>query len=427
MVQVMQLSLFLMILLSLSCGTIPQDSQINSISWAGSILTLFGMAIVIQLVGNLAIKAARRDHTNGINSDAASRLDRNLERCRWASIAAVVISLRYWGLAEATADLPWVKHSLALQSLVLLTPGTLLMMFCIMTAERFSAHALNTLTKTPTNTFRCLMSSAPKIRFLLGTSLFPILMLLGFIDVIQILPLHDSYTAVLNIGLVVIFLILVLPWTAVRFMDTTPIAGVEQKWIKGLTQAAGLGKIEVAIWNTNKRNMNAVVVGFVSPFRKLLLSDQLIERLPRTQLAMVILHEAAHLKRRHLPLRMLSIIPIWGTAAAISPWFETSQWFAPTGSISCILLTLLTLRWVSHRTEHDADIEACRIAASLSDQFNELPDSFEQAGRELSRALLEVTSERTSSRKSSWMHPGVLARISTMRANREKSVVLGIS
>ncbi|MCH1494643.1 MAG: M48 family metalloprotease [Rubripirellula sp.] len=419
----MQLSLFLMILLSLSCGTIPQDSQIHSISWAGSILTLFGMATVIQFVGNREIKAARRDHTNGIKSDAASRLDRNLERCRLASIAAVVISLRYWGLAEAAADLPWVSQSLALQSLLLLTPGTLLMIFCLMTAERFSAHALN----TPTNTFPFLIRSAPKIRFLLGTSLFPILMLLGFVDLIRNLPLHDSYAAILNIGLVVIFLILVLPRTAVRFMDTTPIDGVDKKWIKGLTQAAGLGQIDVAIWNTNKRNMNAVVVGFVPQFRKLLLSDQLIERLPRTQLAMVILHEAAHLKRRHLPLRMLSIIPIWGTAAAISPWFETTQWFAPTGSISCILLTLLTLRWVAHRTEHDADIEACRLATSLSDQFNELPDSFEQAGRELSRALLEVTSERTSSRKSSWMHPGVLARISTMRANREKAALLGIS
>jgi len=423
MVQVMQLSLFLMILLSLSCGTIPLEGSVNPISLFAAALTFVGMTAVIQLTGNKAIRATQRDQAEGIDSNVANRLDRNLERCRWLSIAAVVICLRYWGLVSIITESPLLKHSLALQSLLLLTPGTFLTIHCLVTAERFSAHAAS----QPVGTFQCLSRTASKIRFLLGTSVFPIFMLLGFIDLIGVLPLHESYAAVLNIGLVILFILLVLPWIAARFMDTKPVNGPDHQWITHLTQAAGLGPIDIAIWNTNKRNMNAVVIGFISPFRKLLLSDRIVEKLPRKQLAMVILHEVAHLNRRHLPLRMLSIIPIWTTAAAISPWFETSQWFAPTGSVCCIILTMLTLGWVSHRTEHDADLEACRLAASLSEHVDDLPASFEEAGRELSRALLEVTNERTVARKSSWMHPGVLARINTMRADRRNSTIVSVS
>jgi Zn-dependent protease with chaperone function len=410
MEQVMQLSLFLMILLSLSSGTIRSNDFDNGFSLLASLLAVACVASMIHWFGNQAILAIEANQAGP--AEAAKRLERRLGLCRWIALATIVFCLHFLGLGSEIVHSTFLKHSLALQSLLLLLPGTFLFLFMVFTAERFEWKS-NRWEVSDKNRFVHIMS---KFRFILGTSLFPILLLLGFIDVIAILPLDPTYAGTLTIGLVLIFIALILPWIAGRFIDTKPLSEGDSKWISDITRAAGLGNIDIAIWNTNKKSINALVIGFVSPFRKLLVSDQLISQLPRKQVAMVVLHEAAHLKRKHLPIRMASIVPIWGIAALISPWFEQTEWFSAIGSVLCISLTLLTLRWVAHHTEHDADLEACRLAASMATSVADIPADQDEAGRQLCKALLAVTTERSSAKRSSWMHPGVLARIQTMRA-----------
>ena len=61
----------------------------------------------------------------------------------------------------------------------------------------------------------------------------------------------------------------------------------------------------IRLWKTDLSIAGAMVIGWCRPFRFLLLSDLLIEKLDRDELRMVILHEAAHCKRWHAWLRLL--------------------------------------------------------------------------------------------------------------------------
>ena len=58
-----------------------------------------------------------------------------------------------------------------------------------------------------------------------------------------------------------------------------------------------------------------MVAGFVPPLRTLFLSDRILDELPSKHIAMVVLHEAAHLQRYHVPIRMIAVLPAWGVGA----------------------------------------------------------------------------------------------------------------
>ena len=408
-VSVMQLTYFLAIILSLSCGTIPSATTDRPFGLLGAFLPIIAMMLIMHYQGDRRIKAEVATE----EGDTSQRvlLERSLGLSSWLSLGAVLLCLRTLGFASAITGNTLLKHSLALQSFFLLLPGTVLILFSVYTMERFEGARSN----ESLGYGACLRQCGGKFKFMTGTSLFPILMLLGMIDLTSLLPLNASYASALNLGLVLIFIALILPWVAGRFIETQPIGSEQLAWIQKITKATGLPNLEIAIWNTRGRTMNAAVIGFVSPFRKLIISDRLASELTQKQLSMVILHEAAHLKRKHLPLRMVSIIPIWGAAAAMAPWFEHSPWYAPTASLACIVSTLVTLRWVAHHTEYDADLEACRLAVEVSKTVDEVPSSRSEASRELCRALLMVTAHRSAAKKSTWMHPGVMARITTMR------------
>ena len=143
--------------------------------------------------------------------------------------------------------------------------------------------------------------------------------------------------------------------------------------MRDLMTAAGLRRTRAVRWDTGGRAFNAMVAGFMPPLRTLLISDRLVDELPREQIAMVVLHEAAHLRRRHVPIRMLAILPAWGAGAMVTRIIGEQSWAVAAGSAVGILMTMLILRIVAYRTEYDADVQACRLAAQISDQVDSVP------------------------------------------------------
>jgi Zn-dependent protease with chaperone function len=158
-----------------------------------------------------------------------------------------------------------------------------------------------------------------------------------------------------------------------------------------------------------------MVAGFVPPLRTLLLSDRLLDEMPRSQIAMVVLHEAAHLRRRHVPMRMAAIVPAWGVGALVSRAASDHTWGMILGSVVGIVLTMAILRWVAYRTEFDADVQACKMAESIGGKIDHVPASFGEAANSLAAALTRVTHDSPSSRKATWLHPSVADRIDWMR------------
>ena len=416
MVQVMPISLFLMILMSLACGIeVTESANPSGLTPTETVFACGGVLLALTLlIHSLGVIAKSSVTQNRMSvEDAGVLLARRLEKCHWLAVGMVVLCLEGLGLSSVLVSPPWIANSLAMKSLALLFPGMSLFLFSVLTNEKFSI-AGERKRVSRTGILRLVL---PKLSFISAISILPIVLLLGLIDVVQMLPIEPTYRSAATALIVILFIVSALPWLVSQSIGHSTLSGKKKKWIDELTERAGLGNTPVKIWRTNHRNMNAMAIGFISPFRTLFLSDQLVAELPSKQLAMVLLHEASHLKRQHLPIRLLCTIPIWVTAAAFSPWLEQHQGIASLTTVMCVVLTLIVLRWVAHQTEYDADAEACRLAVRISRELDGVPQTLSESSRELSRALLKVSQQRSIARKSTWMHPSVLTRIQNMRSH----------
>ncbi|MEZ6087769.1 MAG: hypothetical protein R3C05_07050 [Pirellulaceae bacterium] len=84
-------------------------------------------------------------------------------------------------------------------------------------------------------------------------------------------------------------------WTTSRCGDDP-----RTTWICEVVRSAGYPRLEVRRWDTGHRICTAMIAGVVPGFRVLLLSDGLLARLDRPTTIMVVLHELAHVARRHM-------------------------------------------------------------------------------------------------------------------------------
>ena len=187
------------------------------------------------------------------------------------------------------------------------------------------------------------------------------------------IPIEPTYRSAATALIVILFIVSALPWLVSQSIGHSTLSGKKKKWIDELTERAGLGNTPVKIWRTNHRNMNAMAIGFISPFRTLFLSDQLVAELPSKQLAMVLLHEASHLKRQHLPIHCRTI-PIWVTGAAFLHYntrdahnCDVHGADTDRASMGCA------------QTEYDADAEVRRLAVRISRELDRVPQTLSES------------------------------------------------
>ena len=133
---------------------------------------------------------------------------------------------------------------------------------------------------------------------------------------------------------------------------------------------------------------------------------------------MVMLHEVAHAKRFHVPLRILALVPAWLLGAGLERGLMhdsmpvwAADWAGTLGSVLSLLATVLILRWVSYRSEFDADTVACLSAPAVSRSCERVPATEPDARRQLASALLRVTEGCAAARRPTWLHPGIADRI----------------
>jgi Zn-dependent protease with chaperone function len=409
----MHLYCFLVVVVSLSCGSLP-PSDVDPVRATLASLAMVSGWVLLCHVGSRVI--ARGVKTEGIDERlAADWLDKQLDAFRWLGLGVAVLCLGGFGLARNLDTLPILEHSMFLQALVLLTPAIMT------TIGTWSAeHRYGVLLEYTEHGIRNHVRSVwLSLRGSMAWLIAPILILLAAGDLLSILPFETETTTWLTGALVVLFIPLGLPWLMRHLFKTTSLDPSTDHWIAQLMNASGLRRTTAVRWDTGGRNFNAMVAGFVPPLRTLLISDRLVDELPRQQIAMVVLHEAAHLRRRHVPLRMLSVLPAWAAGAAVTRLAGDVSWAVPTGTAIGIALTMLILRLVAYRTEYDADVTACRMAAELSPHVDDVPASYDLAAASLAAALQRVTSDQPASRKATWLHPGVVDRVDWMRRQRD--------
>lgn len=403
------LYLFLLVVISLSCGSLPPAEVVLFRAVAASGGIVLAWSLLCHVGARMCAHQVRCDSIDALL--AAKLLERQLTAFRWLGLGVVVLCLGGFGLARGLDSIPLVSDSSLLESMILLTPG-LLIVASTWSAEHYYGVLVGYTDANLGNHLRTVWES---FRGHIAWLVAPVLVVVGLSDAIALLPVGSAAAGWITASAMLLFIPIGLPWIIRRLFKTTCLDETTEAWIARLTTAVGLCGTRVRRWETGGESFNAVVVGFLPPLRTLLISDRLLDELPKPQIAMVVLHEAAHMRRRHVPIRMLAVLPSWAAAAVASRIAGDHEWAMLLGSCIGILLTLGTLRVVAYRTEYDADVEACRMAARISEQIDHVPSTYEDACEALAAALMRVTLEQPSCRRATWLHPGVADRVNFMR------------
>jgi Zn-dependent protease with chaperone function len=405
----MQLYSFLTLIVSLGCGSLPPTEASLLQSATASAALVLGWTLLCHVAARTCANQVRSEKIDPlVGSDL---LEKQLTVFRWLGLGVALFCLAGFGLAGAIARIPVVESSAFLQAILLLIPGV------VLTAGTWSAEHLYGVLMgyTSRGVHNYLNSMQMIFRSGIGWLLIPVLLLLGMNDAISMLPISERAASGINAITILLLITVGVPLLIHRLFKTKPLQETNASWVNELLSAAGVARTRAVRWETGGRTYNALVAGFIPPLRTLLISDRLIDELPRSQVAMVVLHEAAHLRRRHMPLRMLAILPAWGSGALVTRLAGDHTWAMTGGTVFGILMTLLLLKIVAYRTEHDADVQACRMAEKMAGGVPDVPATYGEAADALSAGLWRVTADQPKSRKPTWLHPGVSERVARMQ------------
>jgi STE24 endopeptidase len=154
-----------------------------------------------------------------------------------------------------------------------------------------------------------------------------------------------------------------------RVLKAEPLpAGELRTSIERLLASMRVGFRDVLLWKTNRRVLNAMVVGLTGRSRYVFVTDGLLSLLPSSEVLAVVAHEAGHAHKRHLPLYFVVslalmlflraahevVVPALGEAGdlVVMVAFLALFWFGLLG-------------WLSRKFEREADAFGADHAGDL--------------------------------------------------------------
>ena len=467
----MSFYLFLLIVISLSCGSAPAWTEVSSIAPIASLGIVGGWVMLCHVA---ARTISNQVHAQRLGvEEGVEYLEWQLSAFRWLALPVVVLTLCGFSLASWAEQAPVLRVSTALQSVILLSPG-----LAILAATWSAEHWFGVRMRfVPSGLRPWLHYLASCFRSGPAWIVLPTLLVMTASDVATWLP--ESWmdripggASGLVIGLVALGF-WTLPWWICRMIRTEPINEVTNQrllaWLRSVgCHETGWHRLPFVRWNTDGRMINALVAGVFPRGRLLVLSDRILDELTPAELLLVVMHEIAHVKRFHVPLRMAAVVPgaMVGWAAGILlkalPSEALASWASVLSGIMGLIVTVLTLRMVAYFSEFDADRKACDLAMIAREAYeNELrqvrddsrseldvgggqettfpegesrpyvsaqkdatdrfwlPPSRSAAGEVLAAALTRVTMDHPASRRASWLHPSLAARVDRLTSIRE--------
>lgn len=144
--------------------------------------------------------------------------------------------------------------------------------------------------------------------------------------------------------------------------------GTVREDLTRMAAATGVRVSDIMLWPTHGTLVNAAVIGVLPWLRYVLLTDAMLEEVPRPALRAVFAHELAHVRHRHVPWLVATVagmVSLFGAAAAVpavalaagghDPGGELVGWTAIGGGAVGLLVAGLAFGWVSRRYERQAD------------------------------------------------------------------------
>lgn len=183
---------------------------------------------------------------------------------------------------------------------------------------------------------------------------------------------------------------------------------------------------DILVWRTEGRMTNAAVSGLLPRVRYVFLTDRLLQTLDDDELAAVVRHEAGHVARHHLLLRMLLLgLPLlfWIVLSHFAPSLgeqlraQLMAWgITPIMQDGVLLPGVVALyglcglgsycKWL----EFEADLYAC--AGTADDSSLVAPQRTEA----LVMALYKITAQGSGDRqREGWLHPSIARRVRFVR------------
>lgn len=182
----------------------------------------------------------------------------------------------------------------------------------------------------------------------------------------------------------------------------------------------------VLIWQTRGTTVNGAVLGVVGRFRYILLTDALLERLPRPQVLAVMAHELGHVRLRHIPwlavtLFAASSAPLLAFAlfTGTVPGLKGDGPSAQLAQLITVAASLAFALWcfglVSRRFEWQADAFAARALSQRYSPSSPLIDP--QAAHVMAQALASVADHSgLDRRRFGFRHGSIQHRIDRLAA-----------
>lgn len=292
-------------------------------AWAGALALAAGPLWSI-VRGWFVVRAAFREMDRGI--DGTGRFDRFHARAPWVATAAMLCAL-WSGLPAALADLggkPAVVLAFALSGISAILLGY--------------AHAWSIDRRLRESaTIRLLDSSRPlhalpgrgayvfaRARAGLLPMLAPLLVPLLASEIarmvaLRVAPEHAAWAQIGGALAGAILLFALVPVLVPAILGLRRLEpGELRDDLESLARDAGLGVREIWVWPTEGLVANAAVMGLLPGLRCVMLSDCLLECMPRQQVRAVMAHELGHVRRHHLPWMTGVIVGCWTIAGVVA-------------------------------------------------------------------------------------------------------------
>ncbi len=251
-------------------------------------------------------------------------------------------------------------------------------------------------------------------RHYLGLVLAPLLLVLGVYDAARWLaPEFTSgpHSWLLMTPLFAVLVAFMPRLLALLWKTETMPPGERRDYLMDVLRQCRLRVRDIHVWYTDGRMTNAAVSGLWPSMRYVFLTDRLLQVLEEDEVAAVMRHEAGHVVRHHLLLRMLLLgLPIVAWIALSQAMPQTlkmcSDALASAGLsiylqeailLPCLvaLYGLCVLGSYCKLLEYEADLFAAEANAPA-----------------LIMALCKITAESgVDRRREGWLHPSIVRRI----------------
>lgn len=185
---------------------------------------------------------------------------------------------------------------------------------------------------------------------------------------------------------------------------------------------------DLLVWRTHGGMINGALIGLFAPFRFVLLTDGLFDRLPAHQVEAVMAHELAHAKKNHLPWLLGSVLAVAGLSWSSLAWVTALALGTQDEAIVGLLVTpatlLLSAAWfgfVSRRFEWQADACAAQHLAGWNAATQAMrmdPPLIDPASADAMSGALGAVARLNNVhiRRSSFRHGSIAVRQRRLRA-----------